>query len=281
MLKTILRVAVVLFSITTFSQTVYSFDEAQKLALGSNKLIVLDFTASWCGPCKKMESEVWHEKEVTDVMSSFIFAKIDFDANKSLTNVYNVNAIPNILIVDGNGKVLEQNVGYMNVSTTLNFLRPFQLNTEFLANEALAFYKNKNYASAMRLGLRNFDYSIYVPKDVTRKFISLGNDYLKTAEKLLDKSEARYDEKKEMLAIIELADEAYSFNINKLEKKVSKIDFDSLKSDFSKKQYQFYQYLIALNNNTAENFLSTIDQEAFALQKAKAEKIFEKHNSDS
>lgn len=161
-MKKILFILVCLvFTGNSFAQTVYSLEEAQKLALATNKLVILDFTASWCGPCRKMDADVWSHEEVQKMVDNFIFAKIDLDTNKALAQMYDVKAIPNILLVDGNGKVLEQNLGYMNKSQVVSFIDPYQLNTEFLMNEAIAFFKNKSYASALRLAIKNFDYSIY------------------------------------------------------------------------------------------------------------------------
>lgn len=280
MKKIILLLVFVLTSFVSEAQTVYSFEDAQKMALATNKLVILDFTASWCGPCKKMEADVWSNEEVKKIVDNFVFAKIDLDTNKSLAQVYGVQAIPNILLVDGNGKVLEQNVGYMNRGQVTNLFKPYQLNTEFLMNEAITFFKKKSYSTALRLALKNYDYSIYLDDStIKRKFVGLAGEYLKEASSLNDKKSEKYKEINQILEVIELSEYAYLGNFDKLEKKLSKIDFNSLTSNYSKKQYQFYQYLLALNNNTQEDFLANNNLEGFDAHKGKAELIFEKFKS--
>ena len=76
------------------------FEQAKKMAVATNKIIVVDFWATWCGPCKKMDVDVWSNTEVLKVMDDFIFVKIDIDRNREVATKYGVNSIPNIFIFD-------------------------------------------------------------------------------------------------------------------------------------------------------------------------------------
>ncbi len=277
MKKTIAILVFLVASFITNAQLVHSFEDAQKLALGANKLIVIDFTASWCGPCKKMEMDVWNKEEVKAITANFVFAKIDLDTNKSLASMYGVKAIPNILIVDGIGNVLEQNTGYMNLSQVQRFLKPYQLNTEFMMNELLAYYKDKSYTSALRLALKNYDYTVFLDDaNLKRSFVSLANEYLSDASKLVDKKSEKYDENKELIELVELSEYAYLFNFEKLNKKLDKIDTANLSSSYGKKLVWFYEYLLALSNNQQETFLENQEGKASTMLKAKAELIYKK-----
>ncbi|MBD3724805.1 MAG: thioredoxin fold domain-containing protein [Flavobacteriaceae bacterium] len=276
-------VLAVVFALTTFiveAQTIYSFDDAQKIALGTNKLIILDFTASWCGPCRKMEADVWSKEDIKLLTSNFVFAKIDLDTNKGLASKYNVRAIPNILITDGNGKILEQNVGYMDIGQVKNLLTPYQLNIEYMTTESVLYFKSKVYSTALRLAVKYFDFSLFLDdSNVKKKFVTIATEYLDDALSLLDKKDKKYDEIKQMIEIVELSEHAYLFNFDKLEKKIAKVDVSGITSSYGKKQMQFYQYLIALNKNGQEEFLTTTTLEGFDNLKAKAELIFEKSKS--
>ena len=63
----------------------YVYDEGLKLAKESNKQIVIDFTAKWCGWCKKMERETFIDPQVVKTMNeSFIAVRVDGDSHKKL-----------------------------------------------------------------------------------------------------------------------------------------------------------------------------------------------------
>lgn len=83
-------------------------------AKSENKLIFLDAYASWCGPCKWMEANVFNQEEVGNFYNAnFINAKIDMEKGEglSLARTYEIQAYPTSLYIDGEGKVLHRTVG--------------------------------------------------------------------------------------------------------------------------------------------------------------------------
>lgn len=82
------------------------FEDVIKTNKHANPLFVLDFTATWCGPCKKM-SPIF-DKLSSDYSSNnaAIFMKIDIDQNQALSNIFEVTSIPQFTFIR-NGIVLE------------------------------------------------------------------------------------------------------------------------------------------------------------------------------
>ena len=77
-----------------------SLEEARKLALATNKIIIVDFWATWCGPCKKMDKDTWSNDKVKLALDDFIFVKIDIDRERDIASKYDVNSIPNVFFLD-------------------------------------------------------------------------------------------------------------------------------------------------------------------------------------
>ena len=114
MKKFLFYLAICLLPNSGFSQInwVYNMASAQVLSLDQNKLIVLDFTASWCKPCKTMDEKLWSSEEMKELSKNFIFFKVDIDENRELALKYSINSIPNVIISNIAGDNLWSMVGY-------------------------------------------------------------------------------------------------------------------------------------------------------------------------
>ncbi|MEO1262178.1 MAG: thioredoxin family protein [Bacteroidota bacterium] len=80
-----------------------------------NKLIFVDAYAAWCGPCKKMDRDVFSQKEVGSYFNAkFVNAKIDMEKGEGprLARSFGVMAYPTLLFVNSRGDVVHRSVGY-------------------------------------------------------------------------------------------------------------------------------------------------------------------------
>jgi thioredoxin len=81
-----------------------------KDAIKGSKLILADFNAEWCGPCKMMKPyiELFKDTKKDDVT---IYA-IDTDVHQELSAEYKIESLPTIMLFKNN-EVVYQNIGYM------------------------------------------------------------------------------------------------------------------------------------------------------------------------
>ncbi len=64
--------------------------------LAGDKLVLVDFFATWCGPCKMMHPIL--EELALKVGDKVKIVKIDIDRNRDLTAEYNVQSVPTLMI---------------------------------------------------------------------------------------------------------------------------------------------------------------------------------------
>lgn len=75
---------------------------------GSEGLVLVDFWATWCGPCKMM-GPVY--EEVSNEMPEVKFVKVNVDENQETASKYRVLSIPTIIALK-NGQVVDTMVGF-------------------------------------------------------------------------------------------------------------------------------------------------------------------------
>ena len=73
-----------------------------------DELIVIDFFANWCGPCKIIGPIV--EELANEYEGKATIAKVDVDSNKEVANQYGIRNIPTILFIK-NGEVIDKHMG--------------------------------------------------------------------------------------------------------------------------------------------------------------------------
>lgn len=82
-----------------------NFDE---VVMNSDKPVVIDFWAAWCGPCKMIGPVI--DEMAGEYEGKAVIGKVDVDNNPSISAKFGVRNIPTILFIK-NGEVVDKSVG--------------------------------------------------------------------------------------------------------------------------------------------------------------------------
>lgn len=97
-------------------------DAALARAKAEDKPILIDFWASWCVWCKKMDDETYPDARVKKALSGYVLLKIDVDRMPDLQKQFQAEGLPTTVVVDKNGKEIKRTVGYQTPAQFVPFL---------------------------------------------------------------------------------------------------------------------------------------------------------------
>ena len=89
-----------------------NLQDALKKAKSENKLVFVDFMATWCGPCKALATKVFPDQEIGDYFNAhFVCVQIDVDKEKDIARKYQIQAMPTLVFMNNNGKAITRVTG--------------------------------------------------------------------------------------------------------------------------------------------------------------------------
>ncbi len=95
-------------------------DNFDDVVMKANKPVLIDFWASWCGPCR-MQSPVVEEVS-SEVGDSAVVAKLNVDEEPKIAAKFSVMSIPTLIVMK-DGKVASQRIGVTPKETLVSMLR--------------------------------------------------------------------------------------------------------------------------------------------------------------
>lgn len=90
--------------------------------INEDKLTLVDFYATWCGPCKQMHPVLRQLKD--DLGDDIRIVKLDIDRNEAVAATYQIQAVPTLMLVRS-GRVLWRQSGAMSKGELKNIVNAY------------------------------------------------------------------------------------------------------------------------------------------------------------
>ncbi len=174
MRRILIVIGLILFSFQQVEAVDYfrgTYEQALRKAEQEDKLVLLYFSASWCGPCHYMSQNFFTERSVkSKIRRSYIFLNLDIDDPKTMT-IYrkyvpgNELTVPRFYLINYNEEVIKKQEG----ATTLSFFKEFvgvspedyqegtddyQDEKEYRRNSAFDRFAWNSFLSKWKLGIK-------------------------------------------------------------------------------------------------------------------------------
>ena len=98
-------------------------DENFNEQIRNKKLILVDFYATWCGPCN-MQAKVLAKLQSSRSLG-FDIVKVNVDESPQLAMKYGIESIPTLIVLKNN-EIVKRNVGYTEESEILKIMEEFK-----------------------------------------------------------------------------------------------------------------------------------------------------------
>lgn len=270
--------AIVWLALTVFNNSnaqinwYYDLDAAKSVAKYQNKFLLVDFRASWCSPCIKMDFEVWNKERIVELSEKFICVKVDVDYSTNVANRFGINAIPRTMVIDIWDTRMLDRTGYIDKNQMENYLVEFPSDVSEVYVNITKLESNKDdWEAALNAALAYQDLTEGINLHMLRgSLLRSSSSYFKKAQKITKNNPVNY----EKVSVYKALSKAHRNNPDKAIKELDKLFETStgenkplfqfayccsytLKDDIQKAN-SYYNQLVELENGKV--LLTKLDQ---------------------
>ncbi len=94
------------------------FEDNFEDEIDTDKVVLVDFYATWCGPCKKLSPIL---EEVATEHDEIKLIKVDVDQNPNLSQQFSITAMPTLVVIR-NGEEVDRSVGLVSKQKVINMV---------------------------------------------------------------------------------------------------------------------------------------------------------------
>src|ERR1041385_4956312 len=91
-----------------------TFKAASEAATADQSLVLLVFSATWCGPCKMLKSQTLESPEFLERGGALHIADVDVDGEPQLSRSFDVSSFPALFLLTGDGKIIARQTGFIS-----------------------------------------------------------------------------------------------------------------------------------------------------------------------
>jgi thioredoxin 1 len=82
-------------------------------AIAREQVLVVYFTAPWCGWCTRMEQSTFADPRVAERSAGFVWTKIDIDRHPDIAAIFGVRGVPHVALLNARGELLDSQPGFI------------------------------------------------------------------------------------------------------------------------------------------------------------------------